>query len=258
VRAILDIIIFLLVALPCWGQRSQEFTYWIPEKYVYGLASNGTENEYRKHLRPVQAIAHKNGEWYVETFNGKLQPINRSSMTSAKVIPIGRLSLNLKYFTRAEEDSINQIEFRLNLYTDSLVLEAYKEGHLIDANKYIEKFNHYQFDELRKTRKVLLLQGEYNVFNSRGEEIESNVKILASGQIAGSDLMDSCAVSRVGVPDKFIYDQVEFYLHGRLVKSLAMHYDANEKTWMAYDYSVADGKYVISTLSKVAFRLQKK
>lgn len=257
-KGILYISLYLLATLSCSGQKGQGFSYWIPEEYVAGLVSKGTEEEYRKYLRPVQAIQNKNGEWYIQTFNGKLQPINQSSLPSTRIVPIGLLSLNLKFFTRAEEDSINQMEFQLNTYTDSIVLEAYRGDCLIDSKKYIKEFNDHRFDELRRTRKVLLLQGEYKVFNSNGEEIESNWKIFASGQITGSGLRDSCAISRVGVPDEFIYDRVEFYLHGRLVESLAMFYDDREKTWMAYNYSITDGKYSISHLSKCAFRLQKR
>lgn len=257
-RTILYVTYFLLVTLSCSGQRGSGFTYWIPEIYVHGVASNGTENEHRKYLRPVEAIASKNGDWYVQTYNGKLQLIDRNGVTSSRTIPIGRLSLNLKFFTNEENDSINQVEFRFTPYTDSLVLEAYEENHLIDCKKYIKEFNAYPFDELRKTSRVLLLQGKYGVFNYEGEEIESDVEILASGLITGSSTMDSFVVSRVGVPDEFIYDQVEFYLHGRSTRSLALVHDEANRTWMAYDYQVTDGKYAISSLSKYAFRLQRK
>ena len=69
--------------------------------------------------------------------------------------------------------------------------------------------------------------------------------------------MDSCAFKRIGVPDEFIYDHVEYYLNGMSVNSLAMIYDSNETTWTGYDYQVRDEKYTIPELSRFVFRLQK-
>lgn len=178
-------------------------------------------------------------------------------MRGAKNIPINELSLNLKFFTIEEQDSINQIKYHIMTYTDSIVLAAYRGDRLVENKKYIKQFKDYPFEELRKTRKVLLLQGRYNVYNSGGEKIEAEIEISSTGKIRGSNSMDSCAFKRIGVPDEFIYDHVEYYLNGMSVNSLAMIYDSNETTWTGYDYQVRDEKYTIPELSRFVFRLQK-
>lgn len=253
-----NITVFLLIVISCSGQKGPSITYWIPEKYVHGLVSHGTDDECLKQIRPIQAIANKNGEWHVQTYNGKLQSIRSRGPASAKIVAVGPLSLNLKFFSIEEQDSLKQIEYRLRLYDDSILLEAIRDSHLIEVRKYISVFNGYHLEELRKTKRILLLQGKYDVFDNRGEVIESNVEISVSGRISGSGSMDSCVVSRVGVPKEFIYDCVEFYMEGKLIKSLALIYDEKERTWKAHNYRVVDGAYTISSVSQFAFRLKKK
>ncbi|MFT3751173.1 MAG: hypothetical protein QM768_22870 [Agriterribacter sp.] len=256
-KIIIKITLLLIAPLVCLGQKKQTITYWIPEKYVDSLTTNGTENEYRKYLKPVEAIVNKNGKWYIETYNGMLQPILKSGDPNAKNIPIERLSLNLNVFTRKEQDSINQIRYFIKTYTDSLILEAYRGNNLFEGKKYIKQFKGYKFEELRKTKKVLLLQGKYNIYNSNREKIESEIEILATGKIIGSNLIDSYDLKRVSIPDEYIYDLVEFHLKDKTSKRLAMIYNDKEKTWIGYDYQVKNEKYTIYGLPKFVFCLQK-
>lgn len=241
------------------GQESQVIIYWIPAQYVDSLAVNGRENGYKKYLKPIEVIANVNDKWYIGTYQGMLQPLLPIAKPSIKNISIKELSLNLNAFTRKEQDSISRIKYAINIYPDSLVLEGYSEDDLLERKKYIKVFNGYNFEELRKTSRILLLQGKYSFYNSIEEKMESEISISLNGKIIGSALIDSCIFERAHIPDKHnnIYDLVEFHMKDNTSKKLAISYHEKEKTWLGYEYQFENDKYTICVLPRVVFHFQK-
>jgi hypothetical protein len=258
-KRIIKISLLLIAPLTFLGQEKQTVTYWIPEQYIDSIVLNGREYGYKKYLIPIEAIANVNDKWYIETYKGMLQPLLTSGKPSIKTIAIKELSLNLNVFTRQEQDSINKIKYSFKIYADSLILEGYSEDVFLERKKYIKAFNAYNFEELRKTSRMLLLQGKYSIYNSTGEKMESEIKVSLNGKIIGSTLIDSYIFNREHIPDEHnnFYDLVEFYLKDKTVKKLAIIYHEKEKTWVGYEYQVKNDKYTIHVLPKFVFRFQK-
>ncbi|MBK8712288.1 MAG: hypothetical protein IPL97_10520 [Niastella sp.] len=258
-KKIIKIVLLIILPLTLLGQRKQTIIYWIPEKYIDSLVLNVPKNEYKNYLKPIEAIANENGRWLIGTYRGMFQPLIPSSKSNAQKIPIKELSLNLNVFTKEEQDSINQIKYFIKTYTDSLILEAYRGNNLLESKKYIKEFKGYKFEYLGKTDRVLLLQGRYDIYNSNGEKIESEIEIAPDGNVNGSQVLDSYDLKRVLIPDEHnnFYDLIEFHLKDKTIKKLAIIYNEKEKNWIGYDYQIKNDKYKIHILPKFIFRLQK-
>jgi hypothetical protein len=253
------IALLLLFPITLYSQKKQNVTYWIPQIYIDNLVKNGVNNEQSKYLKPIQTIVHKNNKWYIETYNGMFQPLIQKGGTNPTEIVINGLSLNLNVFTKIEQDSINKIKFSFKRDNDSIVVEGRKDNKLIESKKFIKEFNGYKFEELRKIKEIFLLQGRYNIYNLKGEKIESEIEFTPSGNINRSTLLKTFELKRVMIPDEKnnYYNLVRFSLKRGKSINLAFIYDEKTKSWSGYEYITLRDKYTIHISPKCKLKIVK-
>jgi len=253
---IAKITLLLLVPLVAYNQKQQN-KCWIPQKYVDSVVINGSKNKYNSYLKPIQSILLENEKYYIQTFRGMYQPIN-INLTSAK-IPIDELAMNLKYFSKIEQDSINNFKYYINQYDDSLVLEEYNDSGTINYIKFINELNGYKFIDLRETTRRLLFQGQFELYGNNHEKV-ALLEITLSGDIIGSSEWVSYNYVRVLTPDEKnnFYDLVEFRSKkGEVIKKLAFSYNENEKIWVGYEYKTMKDKYRIQISPEYVLMMKK-
>lgn len=255
-KQLLNIIFLLSLPLASFAQKKQAIS-WIPQKYITNIQANGMKPEYNIYLQPVENIIYENGKYYVQTYRGMLQPVV-STKKSGKIAVKG-LSVNLNYFTRKEQDSINKVKYYIVDYKDSLLLEMHNNT-TIKSVKYIKDLNGYKFEEPIKTIRKILLAGKYEVFNDEGQKAEPQTEITLNGTIKGNSLFTCYNLKRVQVPDanNNLYDLIEFHsTNMKAIKKLALMYNEKEKSWLCYSYQTLKDKYTIQISPNIVFKFKR-
>ncbi len=238
-----------------FGQRGNEV--WIPKKYIDKIREKNITKELDYLLKPIESILYENKVYYIQTYRGLSLPIVDKRKNSRR-IAIDHLSFNLKYFTKKEQDSINQYKFFLNTYKDSIILEVQK-GAVINHIKFNKEFGGYKFEHLPITTSKLLLAGSYELLGCNDLDHPININLFVDGTVSGTTIYKTYQVEKVFVPDdkNTFYDLLIFSRKDESTRKLAFYYDEQQLCWLAYDYKIATDKYTIIVSEKCVFKLIK-